>query len=154
MMTSFAFILGLLPLVVAVGPSQLARRNVGTPVFGGMLTASFNRHLCDTGALRDLSVDSRKAARVGPTYCLADRGGARAGRSSSLGKKKCPREAPRAQPSERERFQENRPEVGAYAATFYTAAGKVDPPSGALALLRPAADGDVALPRPAALMVR
>jgi Cu/Ag efflux pump CusA len=41
MMTSFAFILGLLPLVVAVGPLQLARRNVGTPVFGGMLTASF-----------------------------------------------------------------------------------------------------------------
>ena len=41
MMTSFAFILGLLPLVVAVGPSQLARRDVGTPVFGGMLTASF-----------------------------------------------------------------------------------------------------------------
>jgi Cu/Ag efflux pump CusA len=41
MMTSLAFILGLLPLVVAVGASQLARRNVGTPVFGGMIVASF-----------------------------------------------------------------------------------------------------------------
>ena len=41
MMTSFAFILGLYPLVVAVGASQLARRNVGTPVFGGMILASF-----------------------------------------------------------------------------------------------------------------
>jgi multidrug efflux pump subunit AcrB len=41
MMTSFAFILGLLPLVVAEGPSRLARRDVGTPVFGGMLFASF-----------------------------------------------------------------------------------------------------------------
>ncbi|HZC55525.1 MAG TPA: multidrug efflux RND transporter permease subunit [Xanthobacteraceae bacterium] len=41
MMTSFAFILGLFPLVVAVGASQLARRNVGTPVFGGMILASF-----------------------------------------------------------------------------------------------------------------
>jgi hydrophobe/amphiphile efflux-1 (HAE1) family protein len=41
MMTSFAFILGLLPLVIAVGPSMLARRNVGTPVFGGMIAASF-----------------------------------------------------------------------------------------------------------------
>jgi hydrophobe/amphiphile efflux-1 (HAE1) family protein len=41
MMTSFAFILGLLPLVIAVGPSQLARRDVGTPVFGGMIVASF-----------------------------------------------------------------------------------------------------------------
>ncbi len=41
MMTSFAFILGLLPLVIATGASELARRNVGTPVFGGMIFASF-----------------------------------------------------------------------------------------------------------------
>jgi hydrophobe/amphiphile efflux-1 (HAE1) family protein len=41
MMTSFAFILGLYPLVVAAGAAQLARRNVGTPVFGGMILASF-----------------------------------------------------------------------------------------------------------------
>ena len=41
MMTSFAFILGLLPLVVATGASQLARRHVGTPVFGGMIFSSF-----------------------------------------------------------------------------------------------------------------
>ncbi|MDB5649730.1 MAG: hydrophobe/amphiphile efflux family transporter, partial [Hyphomicrobiales bacterium] len=37
MMTSLAFILGLYPLVVAEGASQLARRDVGTPVFGGMI---------------------------------------------------------------------------------------------------------------------
>jgi hydrophobe/amphiphile efflux-1 (HAE1) family protein len=41
MMTSFAFILGLLPLVIATGPSMLARRNIGTPVFAGMIAASF-----------------------------------------------------------------------------------------------------------------
>jgi len=41
MMTSFAFILGLYRLVVAAGASQLARRDVGTPVFGGMIFASF-----------------------------------------------------------------------------------------------------------------
>jgi hydrophobe/amphiphile efflux-1 (HAE1) family protein len=41
MMTSFAFILGLLPLVIATGAAQLARRDVGTPVFGGMMLASF-----------------------------------------------------------------------------------------------------------------
>jgi len=41
MMTSLAFILGLWPLVVATGASQLARRNVGTPVFGGMILAAF-----------------------------------------------------------------------------------------------------------------
>jgi multidrug efflux pump subunit AcrB len=40
MMTSFAFILGLYPLVVAEGASELARRDVGTPVFGGMIFAS------------------------------------------------------------------------------------------------------------------
>ena len=41
MMTSFAFILGLYPLVVATGASELARRGVGTAVFGGMIMASF-----------------------------------------------------------------------------------------------------------------
>jgi len=41
MMTSLAFILGLYPLVVATGAAQMARQNVGTPVFGGMIAASF-----------------------------------------------------------------------------------------------------------------
>jgi hydrophobe/amphiphile efflux-1 (HAE1) family protein len=41
MMTSLAFILGLYPLIVAEGASELARRGVGTPVFGGMIFASF-----------------------------------------------------------------------------------------------------------------
>ena len=40
MMTSFAFILGLVPLVIAEGAGALSRRAVGTPVFGGMLAAS------------------------------------------------------------------------------------------------------------------
>ncbi len=40
MMTSFAFILGLLPLVIATGPSALSRRAIGTPVFGGMIAAA------------------------------------------------------------------------------------------------------------------
>jgi multidrug efflux pump len=40
MMTSFAFILGLYPLVVATGASEISRRAVGTPVFWGMLAAS------------------------------------------------------------------------------------------------------------------
>ena len=40
MMTSFAFILGLLPLVIASGPSALSRRAIGTPVFGGMIAAA------------------------------------------------------------------------------------------------------------------
>jgi len=40
MMTSFAFILGLLPLVIATGAGMISRRAVGTPVFGGMIAAS------------------------------------------------------------------------------------------------------------------
>jgi multidrug efflux pump subunit AcrB len=40
MMTSIAFIVGLAPLVWAVGASEIARRSVSTPVFVGMLAAS------------------------------------------------------------------------------------------------------------------
>jgi HAE1 family hydrophobic/amphiphilic exporter-1 len=40
MMTSFAFIFGLAPLIVAEGAGALSRRAVGTPVFGGMIAAS------------------------------------------------------------------------------------------------------------------
>ena len=41
MMTSFAFIAGLVPLVVASGAGAATIRAVGTAVFGGMLAASF-----------------------------------------------------------------------------------------------------------------
>ncbi len=40
MMTSIAFVLGLIPLVTAQGAAMLSRRAVGTPVFAGMLAAS------------------------------------------------------------------------------------------------------------------
>jgi HAE1 family hydrophobic/amphiphilic exporter-1 len=40
MMTSFAFIFGLFPLVIATGAGALTRHAVGTPVFGGMIAAS------------------------------------------------------------------------------------------------------------------
>ena len=40
MMTSIAFILGLLPLVTATGAAAVSRRDVGTPVLAGMLAAS------------------------------------------------------------------------------------------------------------------
>lgn len=40
MMTSIAFILGLVPLVIASGAAELSRKAVGTAVFGGMLAAS------------------------------------------------------------------------------------------------------------------
>ncbi len=40
MMTSVAFVLGLIPLVIATGAAEISRRDVGTPVFAGMLAAS------------------------------------------------------------------------------------------------------------------
>ncbi len=40
MMTSIAFIAGLVPLVIATGAAQISRRSVGTPVFAGMIAAS------------------------------------------------------------------------------------------------------------------
>jgi multidrug efflux pump len=40
LMTSFAFILGVLPLVISTGASSAARRSLGTAVFSGMITAT------------------------------------------------------------------------------------------------------------------
>jgi multidrug efflux pump subunit AcrB len=40
LMTSFAFILGVLPLVIAAGAGAASRRALGTTVFGGMLAAT------------------------------------------------------------------------------------------------------------------
>ena len=40
LMTSFAFILGVVPLVTATGASSASRRSLGTAVFGGMLAAT------------------------------------------------------------------------------------------------------------------
>ncbi len=40
LMTSFAFILGCVPLALATGSGAVARRTMGTGVIGGMLAAS------------------------------------------------------------------------------------------------------------------
>jgi HAE1 family hydrophobic/amphiphilic exporter-1/multidrug efflux pump len=40
-MTSLAFVLGIVPLVVATGAGAAARQSMGTGVFGGMLAATF-----------------------------------------------------------------------------------------------------------------
>jgi len=40
LMTSLAFILGVLPLVLAEGAGKISRRSVGTTVFGGMIAAT------------------------------------------------------------------------------------------------------------------
>ncbi len=40
-MTSMAFVLGIVPLVIATGAGSAARRSMGTGVFGGMIMATF-----------------------------------------------------------------------------------------------------------------
>jgi multidrug efflux pump subunit AcrB len=40
MMTSFAFIVGLIPLVRATGPGAIGNRTIGTTAVGGMLTGT------------------------------------------------------------------------------------------------------------------
>jgi multidrug efflux pump subunit AcrB len=40
LMTSFAFILGVVPLIIATGAGASSRRALGTAVFGGMLAAT------------------------------------------------------------------------------------------------------------------
>jgi HAE1 family hydrophobic/amphiphilic exporter-1 len=41
LMTSFAFILGVFPLVIASGAGGASRQALGTAVFGGMIAATF-----------------------------------------------------------------------------------------------------------------
>ena len=50
-MTSFAFILGCVPLWTASGAGSVARQIMGTTVIGGMVAASVHRHLLCSGDL-------------------------------------------------------------------------------------------------------
>ena len=61
LMTSLAFILGVLPLVFATGAGREARNSVGTAVAGGMLVHVPEHHL-HPGAVRG----GADAARRGP----------------------------------------------------------------------------------------
>ena len=67
LLTSFAFILGVMPLAVAHGVGQAGRHSVGTTVFGGMI-ASTLRNLYSIPVLYVLIEQAR------------ERGGARSGR--------------------------------------------------------------------------
>ena len=40
MMTSLAFVFGLMPLVFATGTAKITRHDISTPVFAGMIFAS------------------------------------------------------------------------------------------------------------------
>jgi hypothetical protein len=71
MMTSFAFILGVYPLVIAQGAAELSRHGVGTPVFAGMIAASVGLK-CQTGLTK---CDGLGASRLGMSVHLSRGGG-------------------------------------------------------------------------------
>ena len=89
-MTSFAFILGCVPLWRATGAGAVARRIMGTTVIGGMLAATLHRDLSHPGdVLPDRKLGGEEEARrtpqarsghgdqrrltLGTTRCFSDR---------------------------------------------------------------------------------
>jgi len=51
LMTSLAFVLGVLPLITSRGAGAEMRRTLGTAVFSGMIGVTIFRHLSDAGLL-------------------------------------------------------------------------------------------------------
>ena len=62
-MTSFAFVLGCVPLAIATGPGANSLRAIGTGVIGGMLVLDADRDLLRAAVLLDARVAEREVAR-------------------------------------------------------------------------------------------
>ena len=54
LMTSFAFIAGLIPLILATGPGAIGNRTIGATAVGGMLLGTLHRGLSDSRPLLHL----------------------------------------------------------------------------------------------------
>ncbi len=63
-MTSFAFIAGLLPLVVATGPGAIGNRTIGTAAVGGMLVGTLVGVLVIPGLYYLFGVISEKGSLI------------------------------------------------------------------------------------------
>jgi HAE1 family hydrophobic/amphiphilic exporter-1/multidrug efflux pump len=70
-MTSLAFVLGVLPLVLAGGAGAGARRSMGTGVFGGMIAATF---IATLFIPLFFVILSRTKARAAPSSTVAEEG--------------------------------------------------------------------------------
>jgi HAE1 family hydrophobic/amphiphilic exporter-1 len=66
LMTSFAFILGIAPLVFAGGAGSASRHSLGTPVFGGMILSTF-LNLIVVPVLYVIVVNTFERNRKGPS---------------------------------------------------------------------------------------
>jgi len=80
LMTSLAFILGVMPLVVARGAGQEARHSVGTAVVGGMIASTFLNLLF----IPVLYVVVKSFGRRGNKGPAADGGAVEGGRGAGL----------------------------------------------------------------------
>ena len=65
LMTSFAFILGVVPLVLAFGAGAASQRAIGTGVIGGMLTATLGVVFVPIFFVWLLSLTGRRAKTTG-----------------------------------------------------------------------------------------
>ena len=74
LMTAFAFILGVLPLVFATGAGAASRQSLGTAVFGGMVAATAALLWCSTPVFYALIERARegRAATLAPAPHLAE----------------------------------------------------------------------------------
>jgi len=75
MMTSFAFIFGVYPLVGAQGAAEISRHDVGTPVFADDRRKR-DRTIRNPDALCHLSEPAREQRRAPPTFQRREEGGA------------------------------------------------------------------------------
>jgi multidrug efflux pump subunit AcrB len=71
-MTSLAFMLGVLPLAIASGAGAAARRSMGTGVFGGMLAATFIATIFIPLFYKWLSPDTVKPSNIPSAQTVAD----------------------------------------------------------------------------------
>jgi multidrug efflux pump subunit AcrB len=80
LMTAFAFILGVVPLMLATGAGAASRQSIGTTVFGGMLAATllsllfvpvfyaFIEQVRDRGATRKTDPESTMNCRIAEDF--------------------------------------------------------------------------------------
>ena len=72
LMTSFAFIAGLIPLCIATGAGAVGNRTIGTAAAGGMLMGTLVRPGHCTGAVRGVCGPRQSLQQTAPGHTAGD----------------------------------------------------------------------------------